>query len=124
MAYTSFEDLNVWKRSCQLAVDLCRAVRDWREFWLKDQLQRAAVSVPSNIAEGAERDSKLDYIRFLRIAKGSAAELRTQCYIATRLGLLDADRSSHFTGECIQIGRMLQGLIKSLRAKAGPPSRT
>lgn len=122
MAYTSFESLNVWKRSCQLAVDVCQAVRDWREFWLRDQLQKAAVSVPSNIAEGAERDSKLDYIRFLRIAKGSAAELRTQCHIAAHLGLLDGKLSGRFTGECIEIGRMLQGLIKSLRAKAGPPS--
>lgn len=57
----------------------------------------------------------------MRIAKGSAAELRTQCYIAAHLGLLDADLSSRFTGECIEIGRMLQGLIRALKGRMSRP---
>ncbi|MCC6354184.1 MAG: four helix bundle protein [Verrucomicrobiae bacterium] len=118
MAYRSFEDLEVWKRSCRLAVEICQTVSGWREFWLRDQMQRAAVSVPSNIAEGAERDSRMDYARFLRIAKGSAAELRTQCYISARLTLLDRETSDRFVRECAEIGRMLQGLIRSLREQS------
>ena len=78
MAFQSFEELEVWKRGCRLAVEVHRALADSKEYALRDQMIRASISIPSNIAEGHERDSKLDFIRFLRIAKGSAAELRTQ----------------------------------------------
>ena len=76
-------------------------------------MTRAAISIPSNIAEGYERDSRLDVIRFLRIAKGSAAELRTQCYLAMKLELLPHDQSQTFIQECKEISAMLQGLIRS-----------
>jgi four helix bundle protein len=115
MAYQSLEELEVWKRACPLTVDLCKATADSRNYFIRDQMQRAALSIPSNIAEGSERDSKLDYIRFLRIAKGSAAELRTQCYIAARLEMLDHDQSTKFVKECKEIASMLQGLIRALR---------
>jgi four helix bundle protein len=115
MAYRSFEDLDVWKRGCRLAVDVCRTLAKSREFFVRDQMQRAALSIPSNIAEGSERDSRLDYIRFLRIAKGSAAELRTQCYIAAKLEILNTSDASRFTSECKEIASMLQGLIRSIR---------
>jgi four helix bundle protein len=85
--YQSFEDLGVWKRACQLAVSLYEMLKDCREYSLRDQMQRAAVSIPSNIAEGSERGGR-DFERFLRIAQGSAAELRTQAYIARRIGIL------------------------------------
>ena len=88
MAYHSFEDLDVWKRACRLAVEVCRAFAKSKEYVFKDQMIRAAISIPSNIAEGYERDSRLDVIRFFRIAKGSAAELRTQCYLALKLELI------------------------------------
>src|SRR5580658_226454 len=84
MAYKSFEELDVWKRSCRLAVEVSRAISDCKQYAIRDQMQRAALSIPSNIAEGSERDSRQDFIRFLRIAKGSCAELRTQCYVAVR----------------------------------------
>ena len=85
MAYNSFEDLEVWKRACNLAVQTYGMMRTCRDYGFKDQMTRAAVSVASNIAEGAERDSKAEYIRFLHIAKGSAAELRTQVYIVRKI---------------------------------------
>ena len=81
MAFQSFEELEVWKRGCALAVYVYESLAASRDFGLRDQMQRAAVSIPSNIAEGYERSSK-DFARFLSIAKGSAAELRTQSYIA------------------------------------------
>lgn len=78
MAYGSFEELEVWKRSCRLAVRVYELLRECRDYGLRDQMSRAAVSIASNIAEGAERDSRAEFARFLHIAKGSAAELRTQ----------------------------------------------
>ena len=117
MAYQSFEKLEVWKRACRLAFEVCRALEKSKQYVLKDQMQRAAISIPSNIAEGSERDSKPDNIRFLRIAKGSAAELRTQCYIALKLELLTKDDAEKFVQETKEISAMLQGLIRSLSAK-------
>jgi four helix bundle protein len=121
MATTTFEDLEVWKRGCQLAVDVCVATHDSKNYALKDQMQRAAISVPSNIAEGSERDSEGDFIRFLRISKGSCGELRTQLYIAERvqkaLGQPAMEASRPMIHETRQISAMLQGLIRSVESR-------
>jgi four helix bundle protein len=117
MAYKSFEDLDVWKRGCRLAVEVAHSLSRSKQFALKDQIQRAAVSVPANIAEGHERDSRLDFIRFLRIAKGSAAELRTLCYIALKLETLSKADAERFVQEAKELSAMLQGLIRSLSPK-------
>jgi four helix bundle protein len=111
--YQSFEELEVWKKGCQLAVVVYESLRESREFALRNQMQRAAISIPSNIAEGAERGGK-DFERFLRIARGSAAELRTQVYIAKKIGLLPDERYSYFISELKEISRMLTGLAHSL----------
>ncbi|MDH5639790.1 MAG: four helix bundle protein [Nitrospira sp.] len=116
MAYRSFEELEVWKRASQLAVQVYEALRESRDFALRDQMQRAAVSIPSNIAEGAERGGK-DFVRFLRVARGSAAELRTQCYIAGQVGLLTTDRMNRIVGELKEISKMLTGLARSLNTE-------
>ena len=113
MAYQSFEKLEVWKRACRLAVAVSCALRESRHFALRDQMQRAAISIPSNIAEGAERDSRQDFIRFLRIAKGSAAELRTQSYIARKLDLITKTNADKFVQETKELSAMLQGSIRS-----------
>jgi len=111
--YRSFEELEVWKRACQLAVQVYDALRGSRDSALRGQMQRAAVSVASNIAEGAERGGK-DFVRFLRVARGSAAELRTQCYIAGKAGLLATDQMSRFVSELKDISKMLTGLARSV----------
>ena len=98
-----------------MAVDVYIALKDSREFGLKDQMNRAAVSIPSNISEGAERHTIPDFIRFLHIAKGSAAELRTQLYIAERIGILEKSKTSMLIEESKQISSMLQGLINSMK---------
>jgi four helix bundle protein len=116
MADRSFEELEVWKRASQLAVHVYKALRESRDFALRDQMQRAAVSIPSNIAEGAERGGK-DFVRFLRLARGSAAELRTQCYIAAQVGLLSDDQMNRFVGELKEISKMLTGLARSLNTE-------
>ena len=112
--YHSFEDLEVWKKACALSVQVYKDLRDCRDFGLKDQMQRAAVSIASNIAEGAERGGK-DFGRFLRIALGSAAELRTQVYIARRIEILSPEQMSSLVLELKSISRMLSALSKSLK---------
>jgi four helix bundle protein len=114
MAYGSFEDLDVWKRACRLAVRIYELLKDCKDFGMKDQMTRASVSIPSNIAEGAERDSKAEFIRFLHIAKGSAAELRTQAYIARKIGILAEETQKEITEELKTISSKLHSLIKSL----------
>ncbi len=78
-------------------------------------MKRAALLIASNIAEGAERDSKAEFIRFLNIAKGSAAELRTQLYIAAQAGIIPIDKSEELIREAKELSSMMHGLIKSIR---------
>ena len=115
MAYGSFEDLDVWKRGCRLAVRIYEVLKNSRDYGFKDQITRAAVSIPSNIAEGAERDSNAEFIRFLHIAKGSAAEVRTQVYIAQEIGIIEENVRKELVEELKMISSMLHSLIKFLR---------
>lgn len=115
MAYRSFEELEVWQRSTQLAVSLYENLRECKDYGLKDQMTRSAVSISSNIAEGAERDSKAEFVRFLHIAKGSAAELRTQVYIASQIGTLSDAVQAQLTEELKTLSSMIHNLIKSLK---------
>ena len=117
MGYRSFEDLDVWRRSSQLAVGIYQELKNCKDYGLKDQMTRSAVSIPSNIAEGAERDSKQEYIRFIHIAKGSAAELRTQLYIASEIGLLDKTTAGELVAELKQISAMLQSAANTLKKR-------
>lgn len=109
----SFEDLDVWRRSRQLAVEACRAFRDCRDFGFRDQITRSAVSTPSNIAEGAERNTKPEFVQFLGYAKGSLAELRTQLMIARDLEYISASQATAMLNEAEQLSRMLYRLAES-----------
>jgi four helix bundle protein len=117
VGYSSFEDLDVWKRACRLAVRLYELLQGCRDYGLKDQITRAAVSIPSNIAEGYERDSVKESIHFFHISKGSAAELRTQLYIASRIGIISREDMQELAQESKEISSMLQGLIRSYKKK-------
>lgn len=117
MTYYSFEKLEVWQHACRLAVAVYKETESWNDFGLRNQMTRAAVSVSSNIAEGAERGSDAEFIRFLHIAKGSAADLRTQVYIATRIGLLGESLAQDFIKDLKNISAMIHGLVKSVKKK-------
>lgn len=106
----------MWKRACQLAVQVYETLRPCWDFALRDQMQRAAVSIASDIAEGAERGGK-DFARFPRFAGGSAAELRTQCYIAAKVGLITTEQMNRFVPELKEISKMLTGLARSLQTE-------
>jgi len=113
----SFENLEVWKKSCALAVKIYAILKDCRDFGLKEQMLRSAVSIPSNIAEGNERNSRQEYKRFLNIAKGSAAELRTQIYISQKIKIIPEAEAKNLISELISISKMLQALHDSLTKK-------
>lgn len=118
MAYGSFEDLDVWQKACGLAVSVYGILENCKYYGLKDQMTRAAVSIPSNIAEGAERGSTAEFIRFLHISKGSAAELRTQIYIAGRIGVITNQTQKELNSEVLSTSKMVHGLIKSLKSES------
>lgn len=103
-----FEDLKIWQQGVELAVNLYKELVDCKDYGLRDQLQRSAVSVPSNIAEGFDRHSNKEFIRYLRIAKSSCAELRTQLIIADRINLFE---SKAIIDETIKLSAMIQTLI-------------
>ena len=109
-----FEGLDVWKRSSRLCVELYRELKDSREWGFRDQITRSALSVPSNIAEGYERSSRREYVQFLRIAKGSCGEMRTQLYIGKEAGLIESSRAQGMIEEATAIGRMLGAMIGKL----------
>ena len=111
----AFEDLEVWKRSARLSVTLYQQTRDLRDFGFRDQLTRSGLSIPSNIAEGYERDSDPEIARFLTIAKGSAGELRTQILIGIEAGFLNRTHALAWSDEARQIGRILGALIRRHR---------
>jgi four helix bundle protein len=116
----TFRDLIAWQRAMELARVIyaqSRLMPDVERFGLINQMRRAAVSVPSNIAEGYARQSTLDYLKFLRIARGSLAELSTQFEIAVTTGLLKTD-TSDAVALMEETDRVLQGLIRSLEASA------
>ncbi len=114
MSNHHFEDLEVWKRSSRLAVSVLELLEPVKLYALKDQMARSCISVPSNIAEGAERESDREFRRFLAIAKGSAGELRTQLYIGQRAGLFSMEAVMPLIQEAREISSMIEGLRKRL----------
>jgi len=117
----TFEKLEVWRKSKDLAVRICQVLRGCRDYGLRDQIQRAAVSVPSNIAEGLERNGRAEYRNFLGIAKGSAGEFRTQLMILQELGHLDPKTGKEMLEESVRISKMLNGLIRALKMSPRAP---
>ena len=115
----NFEKLRVWKKAKELAVFVYKETQDGKftnDFGLRDQIRRAAVSVPSNISEGDELGSDKQAVKFFYIAKGSAAELLTQAIIAFEIGYFDSGKFQFIKKESKAISGMLTCLI-SARSK-------
>ena len=110
-----FEQLQVWQKAKDLAVLIYKITSEGKiakDFSLRDQMRRSAISIASNIAEGDERDTDKESVRFYFIAKGSLAELRTQLRIAPAVEFLDKDEFAKVEQDCTEIGKVLGGLIK------------
>lgn len=110
--FQSFEDLIVWKQSMELCLDVYRFLKECRDFGFKDQIQRAAVSIPSNIAEGFERQTDKEFVQYLFIAKGSCGEVRTQLYLAAELKYIEKQQSVELISKAKKVASMIQNLIK------------
>ena len=112
-----FEDLEVWKRAVRLAIQVYEIFSDCKDFGFKDQITRSALSIASNIAEGYERGSNNEFIRFLSIAKGSCGELRTQAYVASEIGYIGKEEGLRLVEETRELSAMLSGLIRTRRER-------
>jgi four helix bundle protein len=118
----NFEDLEVWQISMDLCTEVYRITNSQlfsKDFGLKDQIRRAAVSVPSNISEGYERNGKNQFLYFLSIAKGSCGEVRTQLQIAYELNYLFKDEFVVLKQKCESTSRQLSGFMKYLNSYKG-----
>ena len=121
---TGHRDLVVWQKAMDLVVE-CYRISDRfprsEDFGLRLQLRRASVSVPANIAEGRGRTGVGEYLHHLSIAHGSLKELETHLEISRRLGYLTPEVLADFQGRLDEVGRLLGGLIRKLRATAAKP---
>jgi four helix bundle protein len=120
----AFEELMVWQKSIILVTavyQVCQSSSICKDWGLRDQMQRAAVSVPANIAEGYERDSKKELIHFLRIAKGSAGELRYLLRVASSLKYLDQEAADSLIRSISEISRMLRAMANSVAQRISIP---
>ena len=116
----SHKDLQVWQKSIELVTLLYAITEQFpgeERFGLTNQMRRVSVSIPSNIAEGAARNHNKEFIQFLHVALGSAAELETQLIISENLSFLSAEKSSEVLDKLSEIRNMLLGLIHYLKNK-------
>jgi len=107
-----FEDLDVWKRSARLSANIYKQLANLKDYGFRDQITRSGLSIPSNTAEGFERESQKDCIKFLSYAKGSCGELRCQIYIGMDIDYIPKEVGKKWVQETIEISSMISGLIK------------
>jgi four helix bundle protein len=116
--FTSFEETEVWQKSRSAAkkiYEISELARFSRDFALKDQIRRAAISVMSNISEGFERDGDKEFVQFLCVSKGSAGEIKSQLYLSFDIGYIDKQTFDVTMQMYREISRMLGGFIKYLK---------
>ena len=113
-----FEDLEIWKNATEIALEIFKISENGKlskDFGSKDQIRRAAASISNNIAEGFEYNNNKDFIRFLKYAKGSAGELRNQCYILYKSGYLEKEYYDEMHNKLILLSQKLSNFIKYLK---------
>ena len=114
MKITRFEDIQAWKKAGKLTVSIYKTLEGCKDWAFRDQIQRASVSVMNNISEGFERKTNNDFKYFLFIAKGSCGEVRSMLYLAKSLSYIDKDQFGQLLTMCLEISKMISGLIKTL----------
>ena len=120
MRADSYKDFIVWQKAIDLSVEVYKLVKllpKTETYALSDQMRRAVISIPSNIAEGQGRNSARDFVKFLGIARGSQKELETQLYICTKLEYFKEEDASVAFNLCEEVGKMLNSLINKIRSR-------
>ena len=107
--------LDIWKRLSKICSDIYLYFQNFKDYGLKDQITRSLLSVPSNIAEGVEKYSDKDTIKFLDIARGSIAEVQTQIYIGMKIGYIENNVGQKWIDEYEEISKMVTSFINSLK---------
>ncbi len=115
MKIEKFEDIESWKEARMLVADIYAILGGCKDYGFRDQLQRAAISVMSNIAEGFDRSSNKEFIQFLVIARGSVSEVKSLSYSALDIGYFDETKFKNVTERCTKLINLLNGLIRYLR---------
>ncbi len=110
-----FENMEIWKRSSRLSVSLYLHFQGCKDYGFKDQITRSGLSIPSNIAEGAERSTDKDFAKFLDYSKGSCGELRTQIYIGMKIGYIPDVNGNEWIKETKELSAMIMSFINKLR---------
>ncbi|OGZ99188.1 MAG: hypothetical protein A3H71_01315 [Candidatus Sungbacteria bacterium RIFCSPLOWO2_02_FULL_48_13b] len=110
-----FEDLLAWKKSRELVSKVYKAFSGCKDYGFRDQIQRASVSIMSNIAEGFESGTRQEFLNYLYIAKGSAGEVRAQLYAAFDIGYLNIETFKYLNGLATECSRLVASFIKSLK---------
>jgi four helix bundle protein len=127
MRGNSYRDLEVWKKSMDLVVSCYGSARMfpvYEQYGLTSQLQRAAVSIPANIAEGQARQHRKEFLHHLSLSHGSLAELETHIEVARRIGYLEGEVADRLFSQTEEVGRMINGLRRSLRQVRPPKERS
>lgn len=113
-----FEDIKAWQEARSLVKEVYQATGEGKfakDFSLKDQIRRAAVSIVSNIAEGFSRQTDKEFVQFLHIAKGSTSEVQSQLYVALDLDYINSEEFKRLYDEADQVARLISGFIKYLK---------
>jgi four helix bundle protein len=114
MKIDRFEDIIAWQKAKELTISIYKEFKDSKDFGFKDQIQRAAVSIMNNIAEGFERKTNNEFKHFLYIAKGSCGEVRSMLYLAKELNTITKESFIEKYDQSEEISKILSGLIKTL----------
>jgi len=109
-----FEDIISWQKSKQLTTNLYDLFRTNKDFSFKDQIQRASVSIMNNIAEGFERGSNRDFVKFLYIARASCGEVRSMLYLSKDLNYISEENFIHLYRLCLEISKLIYRLIQKI----------
>lgn len=118
----SYRDLIAWQKSMKLVTDIFLVTEEFPNsqlYTLTNQLQRAAISIPSNIAEGFSRKTSRNFLHFLSISMGSLYEVQTQIEIAQNIGYMNDEQKDEIMEQTIEIEKILHGLMRSIRNNKG-----
>lgn len=114
MKFDRFEEIIAWQKAGELAMEIYKLFKDNKDFAFRDQIRRASISIMNNIAEGFERKSNKEFVRFLFIAKGSCAEVRSMLYVSIKLDYITKGQFKDLCSKSVEISKMISGLIKTL----------